>query len=170
MKAKLTYIGPMTERPRYHTNDSSRDVITRDRRTVQVEDARLRTRSPSLTREGFALLPHKSAVSDFRDQEALARTYPHEIEQLIKEASGADRVVISAPGVLRFKDALPEPEPGRLNILPPARFTHIDVSESTVEAITKDWRPTDKAVRRFAHYNVWRTFSAASPGHATGNL
>ncbi len=64
---RLNYIGPMTVRPRYYANDCSRDVLALEPRTVEVEDARLRARPPSLAREGFALIPHKSGVADFRD-------------------------------------------------------------------------------------------------------
>ena len=36
VKTRLTYIGPTTERPRYYAVNSSRNVITRDRRTTPV--------------------------------------------------------------------------------------------------------------------------------------
>src|ERR1700730_13299558 len=92
--ARLNYIGPMADRPRYYAVNSSRDVITRDRRKIRIEDARLRAQQPSLGREGFALFPHKSAVSDFSNQEELARIYPREIERLVLDQSGADHVAI----------------------------------------------------------------------------
>jgi hypothetical protein len=155
----LTYIGPMTERPRYHTNDSSRDLITRDRRTILVEDARLRSQPPSLTQEGFALFPHKSSVSNFHDPEQLAGIYLPEIERLVREVSGADQVVISSPVVLRLNQR--PPDSSRLNILRPAHFIHIDMSDSTAAAFTEPWRPKDdsRSVRRFAHYTAWRALS-----------
>src|SRR5579864_23247 len=88
---RLNYLAPMAQRPRYHAVNSSRDVIIRDRRTIQIEDARLRTQPPSLAREGFALFRHKSAVADFSDQEELARIYPREVERLVLDLSGADQ-------------------------------------------------------------------------------
>src|SRR5437868_11268717 len=96
--ARLNYIAPMAERPRYHVVNTSRDVIERDRRMIQIEDARLRAQPPSLAREGFALFRHNSAVSDFTDQEELARVYPPEIERLVLDLSGADQVTIFCRG------------------------------------------------------------------------
>jgi hypothetical protein len=157
--ARLTYLGPMSERPRYYANNSARNVITRDRRTIRIEDARSRAQQPSLCREGFALFPHQSAVSDFRNPEELNRIYAPEVERLVTEVSGADQVVICGQVVHRFN----EPPPGvvGLNILRPARFVHIDTSDSTATAFTERWRPKNSGptVRRFAHYNVWRPLS-----------
>jgi hypothetical protein len=149
----------MNERPRYYAINSSRNVITRDRRTIHIEDARSRAQQPSLGREGFALFPHKSAVSDFRDPEELTRIYAAEVERLVREVSGADQVVICGQVVLRFNDR--PPHRVELNILRPARFAHIDMNDSTAAVLTQRWRPKNAGppVRRFAHYNVWRALS-----------
>jgi hypothetical protein len=150
----------MADRPRYYTVNSSRDVITRDRRTIRIEDARLRAEQPSLAREGFALFPHKSAVSDFSNQEELARIYPREIEQLVLDLSGADHVAIFGLGVLRFNEH-DLPESSRFHVLRPARLIHADISDSTVTALKESWRPREngRSVRRYAHYNVWRVLT-----------
>jgi hypothetical protein len=150
----------MAQRPRYHAINSSRDVITRDRRKIRIEDARLRAQQPSLAREGFALFRHKSTVSDFSNQEEVARIYPREIERLLVDLSGADQVVIFGRGVLRFNEH-DLPESSRFHVLRPARFIHADISDSTVPALKESWRPTEngRSVRRFAHYNVWRVLT-----------
>jgi hypothetical protein len=157
--SRVNYIGEMSERPRYYARDSSRDVITFDRRTILIEDARLRAHPPSLDQEGFALFPHTSAVANFLNPEELAGIYLPEIERLVMEVSGADQVVSSGPVILRSSERLPGPS--QLNILRPARFVHIDISESTVAQITERRRPKDISgtVQRFAHYNVWRALS-----------
>jgi hypothetical protein len=159
LEARFTYVGPMTVRPRFYAVNSSRNVITRDRRTVRIEDARSRPQLPSLAQEGFALFPHKSEVSDFHNPEQLARTYEPEMERLITEVSGADKVVICGPVVLRFSKAAPDSS--RLHILRPAHFVHIDMSDSIVAGFTELWRPRNDArtVRRFAYYNIWRVLS-----------
>jgi hypothetical protein len=157
---RLNYIGPMADRPRYHAINTSRDVISRDRRKIRIEDARLRAEQPSLAREGFALFPHKSAVSDFSNQEELARLYPREIERLVLDLSGADHVAIFGQGVLRFNER-DLPESSRFHVLRPARFIHTDISDSTVPALKESWRPggNGRSVRRYAHYNVWRVLT-----------
>jgi hypothetical protein len=149
----------MTERPRYYAINSSHNVITREHRIIRIEDARLRAQPPSLAQEGFALFPHQSAMSDFRNPQELARIYVPEMERLVTQVSGADQAVICGPPVLRFSNCLPASS--ELNIRRPARFVHIDISDSTAAAFTQRWRPTnnDRPVRRFAHYNVWRVLS-----------
>jgi len=127
---------------------------------VPIEDARTAVSQPTLAREGFALVAHASLVSDFRDAARVAQVHPAEIEALVLELSGADRVVVNGTGVLRFAER--SPDCGRLNNSRPARFIHIDVSDAAAAAFTERSRPADaRAVRRFAHYNVWRTFSGA---------
>ena len=160
LEARFTYVGPMTVRPRYYAVNTSLNVIARDRRTVRVEDARSRPQLPSLDQEGFALVPHKSEVSDFHNPEQLARTYEPEMERLITGVSGADKVVICGPVVLRFRKG-EGPDSSTLNILRPAHFVHIDMSDSIVAGFTDLWRPRNdaRAVRRFAYYNIWRVLS-----------
>jgi hypothetical protein len=159
VEGRVNYTGPMAERPRYYANDHSRDVLALEERTIQVDDARQWASAPSLEREGFALIKHSSAVEDFRDVPAVARTYPAEIERLVAELSGADRAVVTAPGVLRFSEN--SPDSGRLNNSLPARFIHIDISDPTAKAFADRSCPRDASglIRRFAHYNVWRVLS-----------
>jgi hypothetical protein len=166
LQTRLTYVGPMTARPRYYAIDSSRNVITRDRRTVRIEDARSRPQPPSLAQEGFALFPHKSVVSDFCNPDELTQTYEPEMERLVTEVSGADKVVICGPVVLRFSKSVPDssglyPYRGTPHILRPGHFVHIDVSDSTVAGFTERLRPRNdnRSVRRFAYYNIWRVLS-----------
>jgi len=156
---QVNYSAEMAERPRFYANDHSRDFLTLDARTLSIEDARGRGVPPSLGREGFELIQHKSAVIDFRDSEQVARLHPCEIEQLLLSVSGADRAVVSSPGVLRFSES--SPESGRFNNSRPARFIHIDVSDPTARVFADRSKPKelDFAVRRFAHYNVWRVLS-----------
>jgi hypothetical protein len=154
----VNYLGAMSERPRYHANDHSRDVLVLDPRIVEIEDARLLATPPSLGREGFTLRKHVSAVRDFRDSAEVARVYPEEIAQLVLQVSGADAIVVNPSGVLRFSES--SKECGTLNNSQPARFIHIDVSDATAHAFAERSRPQNGApLRRFAHYNVWRVIS-----------
>jgi hypothetical protein len=159
VEGRVNYIGSMTERARYYANDHSRDVLALEERTIRIEDARAQAVAPSLEREGFALFEHSSAVQDFRDAQAVARIYPAEIERLVAQLSGADRAIVSAPGVLRFSES--SPDSGRLNNSLPARFIHIDISDPTAKIFADRSCPQDagRPVRRFAHYNVWRVLS-----------
>ncbi len=157
---QINYLAPMTERPRYYANDHSRDVLKLDPRTVEIEDARTREVPPELDIDGFCLVPHKSAVTSFRNAEEVARIHPAEIERLLRDVTGADAVVVSGGGgVLRFGER--SPESGKHNNSYPARFIHIDISDATAVQFAERSRPKDdpRHVRRWAHYNVWRVIS-----------
>ena len=156
----VNYNGEMTIRPRFYANDHSRDVLNLDPRTVRIEDLRQASSAPTLEREGFTLLSHSSAVTNFRDPEEVTRTHYPEIEALLLRLSGADKIVVTAPGVLRFSEA--SPDSGRFNNSRPARFIHIDVSDRTAKVFAERSMPKDagRPVRRCVQFNVWRVLSA----------
>ena len=156
----VNYIGEMAQRPRYYANDHSRDVLNLDPCKITIEDARRRELPPCLAREGFELVAHASEVQDFKDSQEVARVHPQEIERLLLDVTGADHVVISSPGVLRFGEGAKDA--GKYSNSMPARFVHVDISDATAEQFAHRSMPADsgRALRRFAHYNVWRAFSA----------
>jgi hypothetical protein len=47
----------------------------------------------SLDREGFVLLPHRTAVTNFYDEEQIKTVYYAECERVMQAATGAARVV-----------------------------------------------------------------------------
>lgn len=157
----LNYIGPMSDRPRYHADDGSRDVLTLDPRTVEVENARLRAQPHSLDLEGFTLVAHQSAVTDFRDPQALTTVYRLEMQQLLLELTGADEVVFSALPVCRSTRGPRLTVAKQFYNSRPGEFVHIDISAATAIALAKRCEPKHRheRVRRFAHYNMWRAFS-----------
>ncbi|HZA53551.1 MAG TPA: CmcJ/NvfI family oxidoreductase, partial [Candidatus Udaeobacter sp.] len=61
---------------------------------VAVRNGRLLADRLSLDEQGFVFVEHKTQVTDFFDGEQLKSVYYPEVEQLIKSASGASRVVI----------------------------------------------------------------------------
>jgi hypothetical protein len=156
----VNYIAEMAERPRYYANDHSRDVLALDPRSVLIEDSRGRSEAPSLSREGYQLASHRSSVADFKNSAEVAAVHAGEIERLLLEISGADRVVVSSPGVLRFSEK--SADAGKFNNSLPARFIHVDISDATAKQFAERTAPKDvgRPVRRFAHYNVWRALSA----------
>ncbi len=155
----VCYSGELGERPRYYANDHSRDRLLLEPHKVSVNDARTAAEPPSITREGFQLVPHQSAVADFRDSETVARIHPAEIERLLLDLTGADRVVVGAGGVLRFGES--SAEAAAYNNSSPARFIHIDASAATSKGFAERSRPkdVDRPIRRYAHYNVWRVLT-----------
>ena len=154
----MYFIGPMQVRPRYHANDASRDILELEPHTVGIEDARGRPVPPSLDLEGFSLHPHASAVRDFRDPDEVARVYASEIRALLLQCTGADEVVMTPRGVLRFSEL--SADCGRLDNSRPARFVHIDVSDATAQEFARRSAPPGAGgFTRVAHYNAWRVLT-----------
>jgi hypothetical protein len=156
----IVYLGAMAERPRFHANDHARDNLVLESHRVAIEDMRARPAPPSLDREGFALVPHKSTVADFRDVDEVSRVAPGEIMALIRSLSGADAVTMMGPGIWRFGER--SPEAGKLNNSQPARFTHIDASDARARLSAEQLKPKDigRPIRRFTQFNIWRAISA----------
>ena len=155
---KLGFSEPMNSRPKFHANDISRDVLNVVPRAVHIEDARGFAAPPALDVEGFCLRPHASQVRNFRDPGELERVHAGEIRQLLLEVSGAHHVSVNPRGVLRFGER--SQESGALNNSRPARFVHVDVSDTTALQFYERSRPDNgRKVRRSAQYNVWRVLT-----------
>ena len=154
----INYIAREPDRPRYHANDSSRDTVVIDPVAMEIEDVRPSQDPPRLDREGFALVNHVSAVSDFRDAAEVARVYGGEIRALLLALSGADEVVMTSPGILRFAER--STLSGALDNSRPARFAHIDISDGTAAQFSARTNPRPDAVPvRACHFNVWRVIT-----------
>jgi len=154
--ADIVYLGAMAQRPRFHANDHSRDNLVLETHAVPIEDARRRPVPPSLDREGFMLVKHKSAIADFRDVDEVAQRAAGEIMALIGALSGAERVVMLGPAIWRFGER--SPDSGRLNNSLPARFTHIDASDARARVVAGQLAK-DRPIRRFTQFNIWRAIS-----------
>jgi hypothetical protein len=157
IEATVPYAGPMSVRPRFHANDHSRDVLSIEPRAAHVANARNSRPMPSLEREGFELVRHVSAITDFCDP-AEGERHIGEIHELLLAVSRADAVAVTPRGVLRFSER--SPDSGRLDNSRPARFVHVDVSDATAAVFAAQANPhPEQRIRRFCQYNLWRALS-----------
>ena len=161
VEAKINYLDDMDIRPAFYATDYSKDNLKIHSKTLPIHNARLARERPSLDREGFLLKTHKTAVSNFRDQTEVSRRYLPEIEQLMLEVTGAERVIMNPRGVLRFGERSKDYGAG-VNTRP-ARFVHVDYTGRSVPVLldpllgTTDFRPREG--QRFMGFNVWRVLS-----------
>ncbi|MGA2189390.1 MAG: CmcJ/NvfI family oxidoreductase [Steroidobacteraceae bacterium] len=153
--AVIAYAGRGVARPRYHSNDTSGDLLDIQPVKMDIRDAR--GLEMTLDGAGFTLCAHRSKVADFADRAAVDATYRPEIVGLVGALSGADLVLVNNPGVLRFSER--SAKSGTLDNSRPARFAHVDVSDATAAAFAHRASPEGRRVSRFAHYNVWRVIS-----------
>ncbi|KAG8159984.1 hypothetical protein KVR01_010621 [Diaporthe batatas] len=155
----LGFSDPLPDvRFKYHANNTSLDVMNITQRKQTISDARALDPPPSLDVEGFTLVSHKSVVQTFRDQDEIRRVHVPEIRDLLLGLTGADEVEVRGAGVLRFGER--SSDSGALNNSRPARFVHVDISDSTAAA----WNaglpvPEGRRLRRAAHLNVWRVLT-----------
>ncbi|MGV3512964.1 MAG: CmcJ/NvfI family oxidoreductase [Novosphingobium sp.] len=154
MDALIAYSGRKFARPRYYANAHERDEVDIAPVPMAMTDAR--GRGTSIDCEGFELIAHKSAVTDFADREQVSRIHLREIEELVQARTGADLVHVGAPGLLRFSER--SGKAGSLDNSMPARFAHIDISDATARAFAERGA-NGRPYLRCAHYNVWRAIS-----------
>jgi len=155
VEAVINYAARTDFRQRYYANDHSRDTVVIDGHIMPVADAR--ALGGSLDAEGFVLVPHASCVTDFANPAEVAAKHPGEIVALILDLTGADAVFCTSPGILRFSEA--SGRAGALDNSMPARFAHVDSTADTNRGFAHASLPEGRAMRRYAHFNVWRTFS-----------
>src|SRR5208283_4774039 len=124
-------------------------------RSVLIADARL-LGAPTLDREGFQLVPHDSAVTNFYDPEAVRRAYYPELMNLLSEVTGAAKVVIFAHDV-RSSDKSKQNGAG---IREPVSSVHNDYTPKSAPQMVRENLPPDEVERRlgkrYVEINIWK--------------
>jgi hypothetical protein len=159
VSATLNYLVPMAGKPVSYNYEPPAGTPWRTGvyapQAVAVRDGRTINGALSLDRQGFQLLRHASSVSDFYDKDEVASVYHPEIEQLIKQATGASKVVVFDTTVRSGR-----PLQGQTAVKEPARRIHNDYTEKSGPQRVRDLLPPDEAEKllqgRFAVINVWR--------------
>jgi hypothetical protein len=131
---------------------------TVDSRPVSISDGREAAAELSLEKNGFVLVGHKTAMKDFFDAKELESVYFPEIERLIKQTSGAERVVIF-DHTLRSGD---ESEREAKLIREPVLSAHNDYTEWSGPQRAREIMGDEAEVllqRRFAIIQVWRAIN-----------
>jgi len=125
---------------------------------MAVHDGREAASELSLERTGFVLVDHKTAVANFFDEQEVKSVYFPEIERLIKQTSGASRVVI-------FDHTLRSGNEGEREeklIREPVLSAHNDYTEwSGPQRLREIMGDEAEALlkRRFAIIQVWRAIA-----------
>lgn len=154
----LGFSALLDQRLEFFANDNSRDRMNVAQRQVQIENVRSRAIPPSLEKEGFTLVPHKSAIGDFRDEGEIERIHNAEIVGLLRDVSGADHVEVTGRAILRFGER--SGDSGALDNSRPARYVHVDISDATGARFNaQSQAPEGRTITRIARYNVWRVLT-----------
>jgi len=123
---------------------------------VTVHDIRGEEGNYSLDKNGFEIYPHRSVEKDFVDDDQIKAQYYPEVEQLLKDATGASRVFIFDHTIRR---APKDERATGVNLRGPVNRVHIDQSYSAAKTRVPHHLP-DEADRllesRYQIINVWR--------------
>ncbi len=153
----LNYLAAMPERPVYYLHEpppGQRWRNTRgDRRQMPIHDARDLQPPPALDREGFALVRHRTQAPDLHDEAGVREVYFREVEALVRQATGATRVLVFDHNLRSGAD---EKATGTQD---PVRFVHNDYTERSGPQRVRDLLgdEAEELLRhRFAVVNVWK--------------
>ena len=124
--------------------------------TVSIHDARPRLSSLSLDREGFVLRKLKTSVADFYDENQVGRIYDAEIERLIVEETGAERVLVFDHTIRAESEAMRREKKVRETV----PLVHNDYTVASGPERVRQLLDADEATmrleHRFAIYNLWQ--------------
>jgi hypothetical protein len=158
--ADLNYLAPSQDRPRTYTFDppsgEPRSNIVPEPHGVPIHDVRPIAATVTLDREGFALVQQKSSVRDFYSEDEIRNVYYPEAEQLLKRATGADRVFVFDHTVRKRVAGAADRNGGPRQ---PVARVHVDHTEKSGPQRVRDLLP-DEAEEllkgRLQIINLWR--------------
>jgi len=157
--APLNFLVPMTEKPVAYNYIPPPGVPVRtgasEEHLVPIRDARPLIGQLSLDKEGFVLLHHQSAVKNFYDEDEIKSVYYPECERVMKEATGAARVV-AFDHIVR-NAAMAALEGSCIKI--PAKRVHNDYTAWSSPKRVRDLmggEAEELLKHRFAIINLWR--------------
>jgi hypothetical protein len=122
---------------------------------VDLRNGRLHTNEFRLERHGFRFVRHATRVADFYNEDEIRRVYYPEMEALVKQESGAARVVVFDHTLRTADQALRE----AAQIRDPVRRVHNDYTEWSAPQRVRDLMGDEAPAllaRRFAIIQVWR--------------
>ncbi|TFK96336.1 hypothetical protein BDV98DRAFT_555431 [Pterulicium gracile] len=130
---------------------------------VEIENVRGKEADYTVDKTGFQFFKRTPTVTDFTDEENIQKHYYPEIEQVLKESTGASRVVI-------FDHTIRRRRPGQVDNSPqtrqPAAAAHVDqTTKASIARVHKHLPPSEAPEllkKRFQIINVWRPITNAA--------
>ncbi|WP_148253675.1 CmcJ/NvfI family oxidoreductase [Aidingimonas lacisalsi] len=157
LTATLTFLVRRDEKPYVHTEaltgaSEPQYFAEQEVREVTMHNGRLQSTRLSLDTHGFELHGRETAVDDLYDDAAVTTAYYAEVETLIKEVTGASRVVIF--------DHTRRSDAGQRDIRGPANRVHNDYTERSGRERIRDVLGEEEAARMgnvpVVQINWWR--------------
>jgi hypothetical protein len=164
VEAALNYLKPGIDQPFVYAYEAPPGMPQRnielEPHRVAIHDARPVAPQLSLDREGFLLRRHATAVADFYDDDEVRRIYYPEVEYLVRETTGAAKVVIFDHTRRNSNTPLGE---GDIRAREAATAVHNDYTEKSAPQRVRDLLDPAEAEarleRRYLEINVWRSIA-----------
>ena len=155
----LNYLVDASEKPVLYTYEPPpgipKSTGKSEPRSVLIRNARLEEEL-SLDQQGFQLVRQETAVHDFYDREEVKSVYYAEIGVLLKQATGAEKVVVFDHQVRNIELS----EQGEKNARGYVRTVPNDYTTKSGPRRVRDHLPAaeaeERSRHRFAEINVWR--------------
>ena len=157
---KLTYLVRQNAKPYIHTEALTGDseahyFAEQEEREVKIQNGRPLADSLSLDKQGFELHRRETVVDDLYDDTSVVKVYYDEIKALIKQLTGASRVVIF--------DHTRRSDAERRDFRGPASRVHNDYTEHSgperIREVLGAEQAAAMAAMSVAQINVWRPIS-----------
>ncbi len=160
VEAAVNYTAESSEKPVYYAYEPPAGTPRFSGKfvshVVPIRNARAVVGELSLDKQGFDLIRQETSVRDFYDRQEVERVYYPEVEQLLKAATGAEKVVIFDHQVRNIELA----RQGEKNAREPGKMVHNDYTAKSGLRRVRDHLPPAEAgerlKHRFAEINVWR--------------
>jgi hypothetical protein len=158
VEAALTYLADASVKPQTYNPPPGTGVPRRlgnyGQFRVRIYDARPVADSLSLDREGFALTRHDTAVADFYDEKQVRDVYYPEMERLVADVTGAEKVIVFDHTIRTAERAVER------GLRAPVQMVHNDYTDKSGPQRVRDLLPPEEAEARLKHrfveINVWR--------------
>lgn len=124
--------------------------------SVQIHNGRPLLTLLSLEKQGFTLRRVDTAVTDFYDDTQVTETYYPEVERLVRDLTGAQKVLVFDYN-LRISS---KGDRDKTRAFPPARFAHADYTQKSAPQRVRDLlcegEAQERLLQRYVFINVWR--------------
>ena len=159
IEGTFNYLADTSKRPAYLVNPDRGKPLERPAQTehtIPVYNGRKVQDQLSLDAQGLMLTKRETKVKDFYDAEEVKKVYYPEAAQLVKDMTGASKVVVFDHNV-RCK---PRSKQGEVGVSSPVLFAHNDYTIQSGPTRVRDLVPPEEAEEllkhRFCVINVWR--------------
>jgi len=160
VEAQMNYLSATEKKPVNYLYEPPAGIAPRphtEKHPMRIHDARSIQARLSLDLEGVTLAHHDTAVTNFYDEREVKAVYYPEVERLVREITGAVKVVVFDHNVRNAANDRGDQVRG------PVRFVHNDYTLRSGPQRVRDLLPDEAEAllkNRFAVINVWRPIRA----------